>query len=64
VEQLRIEWKMTQVNGYEVESTLTDLSNADYEIVTVQFTGEQWAIIAKKYKNEIPEKSLMGFCSK
>lgn len=58
----KVEWKLIQVKGHELESALTELSNSDYEIFTVQFTGAQWSIVARKFPKGSTEKS-MGFRS-
>lgn len=57
----KFEWKMVEVEGYELESSLTELSNSDYEIFTVQFTGKKWGVVARKYKKDDSARNCMGF---
>lgn len=57
----KVEWKMVEVDGYQLEETLTDLSELEFEIFTVQFTGHKWGIVARKFQKENSAKSCMGF---
>lgn len=57
----KIEWKMVEVEGYLVESTLTDLTDSDYEIFSVQFTGNKWGIVARKFEKNGAGRNCMGF---
>lgn len=57
----RIEWKMVEVDGDRLEQVLTDLSEADFEIFTIQYTGEKWGIVARKFQKESSGKNCMGF---
>lgn len=56
----KIEWKMVEVDGFEVEKTLTELTNSDFEIFTVQFTGHKWGIVARKFQKD-SGRNCMGF---
>lgn len=57
----KIEWKMVEVDSEQLEQALTDLSDADFEIFTVQFTGEKWGVVARKFQIESSGKNSMGF---
>lgn len=57
----KIEWKMVEVDGDQLEQVLTDFSEADFEIFTVQFTGEKWGVVARKFQKENSGKNCMGF---
>ncbi|NLL13142.1 MAG: hypothetical protein GX267_07045 [Fibrobacter sp.] len=57
----KIEWKMVEVDGEQLEQVLTELSEADFEIFTAQFTGEKWGVVARKFKKESSGKNRMGF---
>ncbi|NLE01418.1 MAG: hypothetical protein GX640_16245 [Fibrobacter sp.] len=57
----KTEWKMIQVDGDLVEKTLTDLTNDDWDIFTVQYTGSTWSIIARKFNKEKSGKNSIGF---
>ncbi len=57
----KVEWKMVEVDGDQLEQVLTDLSEADFEIFTVQYTGEKWGVVARKFQKESSVKNCMGF---
>lgn len=56
----KVEWKMVEVDGDQLEQVLTDLSEADFEIFTIQFTGDKWGVVARKFQIE-SSKNYMGF---
>ncbi len=57
----KVEWKMVEADGEQLEQVLTDLSEADFEIFTVQFTGEKWGVVARRFQNESSGKNCIGF---
>jgi len=57
----KVEWKMVQVDGDQVETVLSELTEKEYEIFTIQFTGVKWAIVARKFMKESSGKTSIGF---
>ncbi len=56
----KVEWKLAEVEGYRLEETLSELSEAEFEIFSVQFTGQKWGVVARKFHKENVRNS-MGF---
>jgi hypothetical protein len=56
----KTEWKVIHVSGHELESKLNELSEADNDIFSVQYTDQGWAIIIRKVKKDESNRKL-GF---
>lgn len=57
----KVEWKMVEADGDQLEQILTDLTDAEFEIFSVQFTGHKWGVVARKFQKENSGRNCMGF---
>lgn len=50
--QQKLEWKVVTISDTELEERLNSLTTENYEIFNVQYTGNDWTIIARTVLSE------------
>jgi hypothetical protein len=61
----KLTWKVVRVHADLLEKTLSDLSEAEFEVFSVQVlpqgAGEQWAIVARTEAKDEMKTAPIGF---
>jgi hypothetical protein len=54
-------WNVVTVPGHLLEKRLQKFTDELYEVVSVEFTGSQWTIIARSSTGNAPKGNAIGF---